>query len=716
MNQIEELLTRVNRSLSLIELVEQSGLEPQEVMSQLSSLEKRGLVMLSKKGKYALSRQMGLVSARIFMLKSGVPLAKPVDGGPEMRVQRRGDLRGMHGDLVLVRPEKNLRAGETLKCEVVAILERVHTRFPGVLVEQEVVEQQPAVLVRRGHRRKRVQPPPIVRRVLTAQPYDVHTVCKIELTGDTLGAQVGDAVELEILSYPRHGVPLKAKVARRLGEGDSARVQLCALLEGHGLSQAFPEEALRLAQELPDHVREEDLTARLDARDLELFTIDGEDAKDFDDAVSLQPQEDGALELGVHIADVSHYVRRGDAIDQEALRRGTSVYLPALTVPMLPEQLSNGLCSLVPDEDRLALSLFLRLREGEVESWRLSPSVIHSRARLTYAQVNRLFSGEESTVPTALHPTLFAMRDLARQLRARREARGAIDFELTEPQFTLNEAGEPIDVFPRLRGESEQMIEDFMLLANEQVARIAREKRLPFLYRVHEPPDPEKLRTLERFLANLGRPAHLGPSAPPALLQGLLRATDGLPECGVIRQIMLRSLRKACYSEQPLGHYGLAAPDYCHFTSPIRRYPDLTVHRLLKRMLAGDGSLSAQKKDMHELAVQCSRTEQEAAAVERDADDLMRARFMQGHEGELFEGVVRSVTEWGYYVALPNTVEGLVHVRELPGYYAFHEESQALISEDGRHVIRLGDAVTVRLLRVDVLAGEISFSQAGSAR
>ena len=710
MNQIEELLMSEKQALSLIEMVEKSGLEPEQVMRQLSELEREGRVRLSKKGKYAPSERLGLVSARIFMLRTGVPVAKPLDGGPEMRVMRRGDLRGMHGDRVLVRPIKARREGEIAKCEVEAILERAHERFPAVLVEQQVVEQPPAYFVRKGHRRRRVLPRPVVHTVLTARPYDVHTVCRIELSGDLLGARAGDAVELQILEYPRHGVPLQARVLRRLGEGDSARVQLRALLEGHDIREDFPEDALEQARALPREVREEDLAGRFDARPLAAFTIDGEDAKDFDDAVSLRRDESGDWELGVHIADVSHYVRRGDAVDREALRRGTSVYLPGLTVPMLPEQLCNHLCSLCPDEDRLTLSILLRVREGEVIGRTLTPAVIHSRARLTYEQVNRLFAGQGSEVPEALRGDLSDMLALSKRLRRRREERGAIDFEMTEPQFTLDADGNPVDVRARVRGEAERMIEDFMLLANEQVAQMARENELPFLYRVHEEPDPDRLHALEVFLANLGRPVYLGGKVPPAALRRLLEETKDLPESGVIRHVMLRSLKKACYSDTPDGHYGLAAQDYCHFTSPIRRYPDLTAHRMLKRMLSGDAGLAAQKKRMHELALQCSQTEQEAAAVERDADDLMRARFMQGHEGESFEGVVSGVNAWGYYVALPNTVEGLVHVREMQGYYEFDEERQLLRSEDGRRIIRLGDPVRVRLLSVDVMAGEVNFT------
>ena len=711
MNQIAELLKKENKALSLIDIVDKSGLEPEEVMRQLQQAQAEGLVFLSKKkNKYAWSEVLDLALSRVFMLRSGVPIARPLSGAPEMRINRAGDMRAMHGDLVLVYPDPKVRPGETPKCYLAAIIERAHDRFVGVLAEEEVREQPPARFVRRGHKRRRVLPKPVFHTVLTARPYDVHMVCRIDVVDSLPGAKPGDAVELEIVDYPRHGVPLKARVIRVLGNGGSAQVQLRALLEGHGIREDFPEDALAEAGSLPDSVREEDLAGRFDARGLSAFTIDGEDAKDFDDAVSLERTEDGAWELGVHIADVSYYVRRGGAIDREALARGTSVYLPGLTVPMLPEALCNGLCSLRPDVDRLTLSVFLRIQDGQVVSHRLTPAVIHSRARLTYTQVNRLFAGQENQVPEALRQTLLDMLSLSKALRHAREERGAIDFELSEPQFVLDASGEPIDVRPRQRGDAERLIEDFMLAANEQVARIARENQLPFLYRVHEDPDPDRLHTLEVFLANLGHPTYLGGKVPPAALRKLLLDTAGLPESEIIRHVMLRSLKKACYSESPQGHYGLAAPDYCHFTSPIRRYPDLTVHRMLRRMLAGDPSLAAQKKNMRELAMQCSHTEQEAVAVERDADDLMRARFMQGREGQVFEGVVSSVTDWGYYVALPNTVEGLVHVRELPGYYQFNKERQALIREDGRHVVRLGDPVKVRLLSVDAMAGEINFT------
>ena len=395
MNQIAELLKKENKALSLIDIVDKSGLETEVVMRQLQEAQAAGLVFLSKKkNKYAWSEVLDLALSRVFMLRSGVPIARPLSGAPEMRINRAGDMRAMHGDLVLVHPDPKVRPGETLKCYLAAIIERAHDCFVGVLTEQEVREQPPAYFVRRGHKRKRVMPKPVFHTVLTARPYDVHMVCKIDVVGDLLGAKPGDAVELKIVDYPRHGVPLKAQVTRVLGNGGSAQVQLRALLDGHGIREDFPEDALAEAESLPGAVREEDLAGRFDARGLSAFTIDGEDAKDFDDAVSLEKTEDGAWELGVHIADVSYYVRRGGAIDREALARGTSVYLPGLTVPMLPEALCNGLCSLRPDVDRLTLSVFLRLQDGAVVSHRLTPAVIHSRARLTYTQVNRLFAGQ----------------------------------------------------------------------------------------------------------------------------------------------------------------------------------------------------------------------------------------------------------------------------------------------------------------------------------
>ncbi len=708
--KIEQLLRNHEKPMTAIDLIGAMNESAEEISAALMRMTGDGRLVYTKKGKYALPDTVGLIPARAFILRSGVPIAKPLDGSEDIRISRHGDLRAMHGDLIYVRREKQKR-GFSDRCELVSVAERAHPTFTAVLrMAERKIEQEPLVIRRGRHTKIRYREPEIVR-VLSAEPFDMRILCKIDVEGDLMGAKIGDAVVLKVIDWPRHKVPMRAQVQEVLGAGWDIRVQLKALLESHDLSGEFPDDALKQASALPDAVTEEDKEGRFDARDLALFTIDGADAKDFDDAVSLEKTDDGAWRLGVHIADVSHYVKERSAIDREALRRGTSVYLPGMVLPMLPEALSNNLCSLMPDVDRLALSLFMTVRGGELEQVRLERSVIHSRARLTYEEVNKLFAGEACSVPEQLHGTLEDMLALSRILREKRHARGSIDFDLAEPQFTLDESGMPLDVCARVRGEAEKLIEDFMLLANETVAKMARERRLPCLYRVHESPDPERLHSLELFLNNMNRPHRLGLDPQPIVIQQLLEETADTPEADVIKHMTLRSLKRACYGENPDGHYGLAAKDYCHFTSPIRRYPDLIVHRQLTAMLTGHiDDARMKQKDMPELAAQCSKCEFDAAAAERDADDLIRAHYMKNHVGEEFEGVVSGVTGWGFYVTLPNTVEGLVHIRTLDDYYDFDEDHQVLRAENSRRTVRLGDKVRVRLEAVNVMACEIDFA------
>ena len=708
-DRICDYLKEQNRAVDPFELAEALEMPIDEASRALTGLVAEGRVFISKKGRYAAPETLGLIPAKAVILRSGAPCARPLDGSPEIRLSRSGELRAMHGDTILIRPGRERGAVGAGHAERVAVTQRAARTLIVVLkMETRVVEKKP-VIVRRGRRRKIMRQAPETVEYLAARPCDLHVACGIEVTGDTHGARVGDTVSLRIVEWPRRHTPLKAEIVRVLGHGLDIGVQMEALIESHGLPRVFPEDALGEAAGLPDRVTASDIEGRFDARDIPLFTIDGDDAKDFDDAVSLEKTERG-WRLGVHIADVSHYVGKGGAIDREARRRGTSVYLPGRTLPMLPEKLCNDLCSLMPDVDRLAMSLLLDFENGRVADCRLENSVIHSRARLTYREVNKLFAGEENAVPEALRPILFDMDALAKTLRRKRYERGSIDFDLPESELTLDGDGYPVDVQARARGEAERLIEDFMLAANEAVAEMAKSCRLPFLYRVHEKPDPDRLAALEVFLANMNHPVRLGKEPHPRLLQALLEDTADLPEAAVIRRQLLRSLKRACYRAEPLGHYGLAARDYCHFTSPIRRYPDLTAHRMLKRLLAGE-LVEAQQGagEMEALASETSQREYEAATAERDADDLVKVYYMRGREGEEFDGVVSGVHNWGFFVELDNTVEGLVHVRELDDFFDFDEDRQRLVGERSRRVIRLGDRVRVLLTRADTMACEIDF-------
>ena len=692
-----------------IDELSQTLAQPVEALrTELAALAETGAVVATKKGRYALPQSLGLVPARTLILRSGAQVARPLRGGPDMLIRERGDLLPMLDDLLLVRPEPHDPYSDRMgHCQLVSITRRGQETFVALLrmVPMETSEASG----RKPRKRGRGKPPAEAAYGPRLLPTDPRLNVDIALEGDLLGARDGDMVLLRVVKMPTRRGKLTARIERVLGNAAEVRVQLRAIAARHGLHDRFPDGAAAQAEAVPRQVGGADLAGRKDLRGLTLFTIDGADAQDFDDAVSLERGAEGYT-LGVHIADVSHYVKPLTPIDLEALERGTSVYLPGLTLPMLPEALSNDMCSLKPDVDRLALSLLMEIRDGKVVDHLLTPSVIHSRARLTYEQVNRMLEGGASDVPEALHETLKEMAALAHTLRARRFSRGGMDLDMPETAFTLDAHGFPTDVHARSRGESERLIEDFMLLANETVAELARATELPFLYRVHEKPDPDSVRALETFLQSLGMHVRLGTNPSPAQYQQLLTQAQGRSEARLISQVTLRSLQRAVYSEAPKGHFGLAAQDYCHFTSPIRRYPDLTVHRMLKRLLAGETEGFARlEEQMPALARHCSLCEQKATLAERDADDLLKVHYMQGQLGEEFPGTVTGVTAWGVYVTLDNTVEGLVPLGTLPGEWQLDEKRHTL--KGPRHQsLRLGDAVEVRVDRVNLALAQIDFS------
>lgn len=681
-------------ALSVFQLSEQTGADVGELQSLLNELCASGQIAVTKKGKYALPETMGLMTARAFALRNGTPMAQPIHGGNAMKVRALGRLRCLPEDTLLVRP-----VGE--ECELVAIPRRGKRELAAFI---------------RVHRFRR--PPRRSRRaqesleseavVITATACDRRIPYSIDVLPGDVPVQSDDVALLSIERYPEGDQPMLARVVRVLGEKSDLLARLRIIAEDHGFSTQRTTGADAQARALPMQVSDSEIAAREDLRNQTIFTIDGPFSKDYDDAVSLEQTMDGDWRLGVHIADVSHYVQPGSPIDQEALERGTSLYLPGLTVPMLPEALSNDLCSLLPDEDRLTLSLFMTVRDGRILDHRLVRGVIRSCARLTYDAVNQFLGGDTTAVPESLQPTLRDMLAVARQLRRRRTQAGCLELELPETEFTLNDQLVPTDLYLAQRGEAEKLIEDFMLAANETVAMLARTTETPLIYRIHEEPDGDRLRDLCTELSNLSLPARLSAHPRPGELQTILDQTHDHPASDSIRRMLLRSLQRAQYSERPVGHYALALSDYCHFTSPIRRYPDLVVHRMLKRLLDGAVSGDLEEK-MRLFAHQSTAREQESTLSEREADALMKARYMADHLGERFDGVVTGVTGWGLYVTLPNTVEGLVPISTLDDYYEFDRERRQLVGCGSRTVFRMGDRVRVQVEFADVERAEIDF-------
>ena len=533
----------------------------------------------------------------------------------------------------------------------------------------------------------------------------------IAVVPGSVKAKEGDIVRTRVVRWENEG-GMAVRVLERIGSFDQATDALEGLIASCRLRTKFSDAVIREA----DACLPADLAAdadRTDLRDLLMFTIDGRDAKDFDDAVSLEMLDHGHVRLGVHIADVGHYVPLGSELDREAYMRGTSVYFPGRVIPMLPEQLSNGVCSLRPDEDKFTLSALMEIDEaGNVRNVQLKRTITRSKARLVYEDVNALFAGEAMLEEgmAEVKGALFGMRALAQRIRAKRQQQGAIDFDTDEPKFILDEEGEPAEIVTRERGEAEMMIEDFMLTANECVARFAKEKGLPVLYRVHEKPDPEKIGTLKDFLDGIGVSTRgLRRNPKPGEIRALLEETRDTPEFTVISTLALRSMQKARYDVSPLGHFGLAMEDYCHFTSPIRRYPDLVVSRALTAAIKGERVRLA-GDELRDAAMRSSDCERAAVDAERAADKLMMARFMARHVGEVFDGTVSGVSEWGVYVLLSNGAEGFIHVRSLDDWFEFDERRMTLRGERTGFIFALGQQLSVVVANVDLTQSAIDLA------
>lgn len=530
------------------------------------------------------------------------------------------------------------------------------------------------------------------------------------------GAEEDQKVYISITMRGKKEKGPSGEILEILGHKNDKGLDILTIAREKDIDVDFSPEALQEAESISEVIPADELKKRLDLRNELVITIDGADSKDLDDAISIKKLDNGNYELGVHIADVAHFVKEGSPLDVDAVQRATSVYLVDRVIPMLPKKLSNGVCSLHPNVDRLTLSCIMEVNaQGKVLNQKVAETVINSNKRMTYDDVKKIVAEQNEELIQEhqdIYPMLLVMEELARILMKKRENRGAIDFDFAESKIVLDEDNRPVDIKKYERNIATRMIEEFMILANETVSEVFTKKELPFVYRIHETPDPEKIARFKNFIQLFGF-GMLGDASASKEMQDLLEQIKGQRGEFAIQHMMLRSLKKAKYSPNNVGHYGLASEFYSHFTSPIRRYPDLQIHRIIKEYL--NGTLGAKRKELLEKIVkqnseQSSKQELKAAEAERDSVQLKKAEYMKERIGEEYEGIVTGVTEYGLYVQLDNTVEGLVHISKLKDdYYLFDEETLSLVGERTLRRFTLGDSLKIKVLSVNISRKEIDF-------
>jgi ribonuclease R len=671
--------------------------EFKQLVKQLNELESRGEIIRTRTDRYGVPERMNLLRGQLQLNPKGFGFLLPDDKEhPDVYIHAN-DLQGaMNGDTILVRVTSKGVHGGRLEGEVARVVIRKNTRIVGLF---ESFESYAFVI-----------------------PDDKRIIKDIFIPREKFhGAVTGQKVVVDIVKYPDSRSAAEGEVVEILGHKDDPGVDILSIIRKHQLPEAFPEEVMKFAESVPDTIREEDLEGRRDLRQERIVTIDGEDAKDLDDAVQVKRLANGNLLLGVHIADVGYYVTEGSELDKEAYNRGCSVYLVDRVIPMLPHRLSNGICSLNPKVDRLAMSCEMEFDADTLKVVRhdIFTSVIKTTERMTYTNVRKILVDEDEELMKRyehLVEDFRLMKELALRLRQRRMNRGAIDFDFQEAKILVDENGKPTDIVKRDRTIAEQIIEEFMLAANETVAEHFHWLKVPFLYRIHEDPNAEKLLHFVEFAANFGYVVRgRGNTVHPRALQSLLEEIKGTKEETVIATVMLRSMKQAKYDPNSLGHFGLAAEYYSHFTSPIRRYPDLVIHRIIREVVAGGGELSDKRHEyltarMEDIARQSSERERLAVEAERDVEALKKAEFMMDKVGEEFNGIISSVTSFGMFVELENTVEGLIRLSDLTDdYYHHHELQHSLIGERTSKVYRIGDEVKVRVARVSMEEHTIDF-------
>lgn len=696
-NILEYMKEDIYKPLSYGELKSRMDIEVEyedEFKQALKELEENGDIIKTKKKKYGLTEKMNLVAGRIQGNKKGfaflIPNNKEIK---DMFISVEMLSGAMHNDKVIARlttPEIQTRRSEG---EVIRILKRANEKIVGTFENS--------------------------KNFGFVVPDDSRIYQDIFISrGMFNGAKDGYKVVVEITQWPEGRRNPEGRVIEVLGHKNDKGTDILSVIREHSLPEDFPEDVINQANIIPEAVNSEDIGKRKDLRNRVIVTIDGDDAKDLDDAISLEKLDNGNYILGVHIADVSHYVFENSPLDKEALSRGTSVYLIDRVVPMLPRRLSNGICSLNPQIERLTLSCDMEIdSDGKVLKYDIFESIIKTKERMTYKNVNKIIEdNDKETIEqySELTDNFRIMDELRKILSKRRRTRGSIEFDFQETKIILDEQGVPIDILPYKRGTSEQIIEEFMLVCNETIAEHMYWKERPFVYRVHEDPDPDKIEKFNEFIHNFGYALKGLAEIHPKALQQLMSKVKGTREERIISTLMLRSLKKARYTGTSLGHFGLAAKYYCHFTSPIRRYPDLIIHRIIKEDIHGkltEKRIKQLKSKLEQIAEQSSLRERMAEEAERKIEDMKKAEYMKEKIGEEYEGIISSVTSFGIFVELDNTIEGLIHISNIEDdYYLFDDKHHMLIGERTKKTYKIGDVVKIKVVRADVTSRSIDFS------
>ncbi|MFS0611983.1 ribonuclease R [Lederbergia ruris] len=668
------------------------------LVKALVYMEEQGMVVRTRSNRYGLPEKMNLMRGILSGHSKGFAFLIPDDKSlDDVFIPPHEKNGAMHGDHVLIRIS-NESKGSRREGTVVRILKRGSEKVVGTYSESKyfgfVIPDDKKI------------------------PDDIFIP-----KNKSMGAIDGHKVVVHITTFPEDRKNAEGEIIEILGHKNDPGIDILSIIHQHELPLAFPDEVMEQANQIPDVVDENDIPNRRDLRDQTIVTIDGADAKDLDDAVTLTRLSNGHYKLGVHIADVSYYVQEGSPIDREAYERGTSVYLVDRVIPMIPHRLSNGICSLNPQVDRFTISCEMEINEqGEVVSHEIFPGLIKTTERMTYEAVNRILIEKDEELREkyeALVPMFELMEELQGVLQKKRMKRGAIDFDFKEAKVLVDEEGKPTDVVIRERSIGERIIEEFMLIANETVAERFHWMDVPFIYRIHEDPKEDKLQRFFEFITNFGLIVRgTANSVHPRALQEIIETVKGKPEEMVISTVMLRSMQQAKYDPESVGHFGLSTKFYTHFTSPIRRYPDLIVHRLIRTYLF-EGQLDEQTREkwnaeLPDIADHTSKRERRAVDAERDTDEMKKAEYMEDKIGEEFDGIISSITNFGLFVELPNTIEGLVHVSYMTDdYYHYDERHLAMIGERTGSVFRIGDEITVRVINVNKDEHDIDFEIVG---